>query len=200
MDSPGLREKKKDRTRAALASATLKLFLRQGFEATTVDEIARAADVAPRTFFRYFPSKEAVIFEGQDQEDQAFIAALRQRTRGESDLDALLRASRTLPRRNETTEDLQHLVHLIVTTPALLARAAHVVAASQKRIAAALLGVKSSQAAHRRAQVLVAAYVGGFVAAVLARVEAREALDLRAIAVEVGALLKSGFAPARRSD
>jgi AcrR family transcriptional regulator len=58
---PGLRERKKQRTRAMLIDAAVELCLRQGYENTTVDQIAARADVSPRTFCRYFPSKEAVV-------------------------------------------------------------------------------------------------------------------------------------------
>jgi AcrR family transcriptional regulator len=57
-----LRQRHADRTRAAIVSAAMELFAASGFQATTIDDIAERADIAPRTFFRYFPTKEAVLF------------------------------------------------------------------------------------------------------------------------------------------
>jgi AcrR family transcriptional regulator len=74
----GLRERKKEKTRQALSSAAMRLFAERGYEATTVADIAAAAEVSTRTFFAYFPSKEDVFFTGtQERLDlvrQAFAA------------------------------------------------------------------------------------------------------------------------------
>ncbi len=59
---PGLRERKKHRTRQLLQQEALKLFVSQGYDGTTVEQICDAAEISPSTFFRYFPSKEDVVF------------------------------------------------------------------------------------------------------------------------------------------
>lgn len=70
---PGLRERKKLRTRAVLIDAAMDLCLKQGYEQTTVEQIASSADVSPRTFSRYFPTKDAVFLTLID--DYAHVVA-----------------------------------------------------------------------------------------------------------------------------
>jgi AcrR family transcriptional regulator len=74
IDGCSLRERKKARTRASLREHALRLFREQGYQATTVEQIAAAAEVSPSTFFRYFPTKEDVVL--QDDMDIRLVEAL----------------------------------------------------------------------------------------------------------------------------
>lgn len=87
-----LRERKKRRTREALVRAALELFATQGYERTTVDEIAEAVDVSQRTFFRYFAGKEDAAFAVQEMTEAHFVAAVRARPPHEPPMEALRQA------------------------------------------------------------------------------------------------------------
>lgn len=71
----GLRERKKAKTRAAIQHHALRLFREQGYDATTVEQIAEAAEVSESTFFRYFPTKEEVVL--WDDFDPLYMEAFR---------------------------------------------------------------------------------------------------------------------------
>ena len=87
---PGRREQNKQRTRRALEDAAARLFAEQGFSATTVRDIAGAAGVGERTFFRYFPSKEDLVL----QQVRDLIPGLMRRVRERPSDEPLLRALR----------------------------------------------------------------------------------------------------------
>ena len=81
---PGLRERSKARRRAAIVRAGLELFAERGYDATTVADIAAAAEVAPRTVAMYFPSKQDIAMSRFSEEVSGIIGALRARPPGES--------------------------------------------------------------------------------------------------------------------
>ncbi len=87
VEPTGLRERKKARTRAAIQRHALRLFHEQGYSATTVDQIAAAAEISPSTFFRYFPTKEATVL--YDPFDPVLIEAAVAQDPGLSPIGAL---------------------------------------------------------------------------------------------------------------
>ncbi|WP_433590837.1 TetR family transcriptional regulator [Nocardia sp. CA-145437] len=90
----GMREREKARVRRELIDAALLLFERRGFEATTVQEIADAAQVSRRTFHRHFPAKTAVVFSHEKDVMSYLLAALDRRPPGEAVFVALRAALR----------------------------------------------------------------------------------------------------------
>jgi AcrR family transcriptional regulator len=84
----GLRSRKKLRTRFAIEDAALALFGEQGYDATTVEQIAERAEVSTTTFFRYFPTKAEVVLSDQGQQLPALHQAIVDRPHDESDLVA----------------------------------------------------------------------------------------------------------------
>jgi AcrR family transcriptional regulator len=91
-----LRQRHTQRTRDAIVAAAFELFAARGYVETTIDDIADRADVAPRTFFRYFQAKEAVLFHSfGDQVDEA-VARLRARAADETPYESLLAVLRSI--------------------------------------------------------------------------------------------------------
>src|SRR4051795_2047322 len=85
---PGLRERKKQRTRELIADTARRLFAERGFEAVTVAEVAREAEVAEKTVFNYFPTKEDLFYSRLEAFEDELLTAIRDRAPGESVLAA----------------------------------------------------------------------------------------------------------------
>ena len=122
MNTHGLRERKKQRTRQQIVEAAFGLFRERGFQATTVAEIAAEADIAPRTFFAYFPSKEAVVFYDFDAMFESLRVSIEGRPADETAIDALRRwLEHSLPVKHEEGEDAVLRKRLCIDEPALAA-------------------------------------------------------------------------------
>jgi AcrR family transcriptional regulator len=179
----GLRERKKERTRRLIADTARRLFAERGFEAVTVADIARAADVAPKTVFNYFPTKEDLFYSRLEAFEDELLAAVRGREPGESALAAfrgfLMRPGGVLQMGDdaEATRQLRTVTRVITESPALLARERQVMgryeealaellaaetgapqeAAEPRAAANALLGVHRSLIGYVRARTLAGA-------------------------------------------
>jgi AcrR family transcriptional regulator len=119
----GLRERKKARTRATIRAEALRLFREQGYHATTVEQIAAAAEVSPSTFFRYFPTKEDVVL--QDDMEPLLAEAIEHQP-PELGVVAAVRASlRTVISHldKEQWDRIRQQAELSMTTPEVRARA-----------------------------------------------------------------------------
>jgi AcrR family transcriptional regulator len=86
---PGLRERKKQRTRETIARAAHELFVERGYHGTTLPDIAAAADVSTRTIFAYFPSKEDILFADFPSMVEALGQALASRPEGQDALETV---------------------------------------------------------------------------------------------------------------
>ena len=119
----GLRERKKARTRAAIREHALRLFRENGYQRTTVEQIAAAAEVSPSTFFRYFPTKEDLVL--RDDMDTRMIEAFERQPSDLSPLSAVRAAVREMFG-SYTQADLDTLgetTALTLTVPEVRARA-----------------------------------------------------------------------------
>ena len=178
-----LRERKRQRTRAALIAAAIELFERDGYEETTVAKIAAAADIGTRTFFGYFASKEELLFPRADDRVAAALDAIRTRRPGERPVDVLLRGLRTLPPDDDDLVGRLTLLRLklIRTVPAVAGRAFAAQYAAQRDIAAALVEAYPGELGEAAAAALIGAFIGAVAAALdvlLVRADAPPAPDV----------------------
>jgi AcrR family transcriptional regulator len=116
----GLRERHKARTRTALRNAALGLYLSRGFDATTVEDVAAAVDVSPRTFFRYFDTKSDVIVAPYVELFDRWEAVVRGAPTGRPLIEVLRDASHLITDAYEHDSEFWDRHHQAVTTdPAL---------------------------------------------------------------------------------
>ena len=115
----GLRERTRRAVRTELVDAAMELFLDRGFEATTVEEIATAAGLSRRSYFRYFASKDEVFAEGLAAIGQVVADELARRPAGEVPWTALRRSFDPLITRVESDDRAADLGRLVLESPAL---------------------------------------------------------------------------------
>jgi AcrR family transcriptional regulator len=198
---PGLRELKKQRTRELLIETAWRLFAERGFDAVTVAEIARAAELSEATFFNYFPTKEDLVYGRMEAFEEELLSAVRERDLGESVLDGfarfVLEPRGSLRDGDEASaERLAMFARVITGSPALLAREQQVFDRYTRTLAEviatetgadpgdvapwvaanALMGVHRGLLDYVRRQVLAGARNPGLARAV--RAEGEQALDL----------------------
>lgn len=121
--NPSLRERHKESTRRELSNLGFELFLKQGFTHTTIEQIVEPLGVARRTFFRYFKTKEDLIFLWHDEKTVELVDELKRRPSHERPLDAVRQTLATTLLRYDANPDMAFaLAGLLKETPALLAK------------------------------------------------------------------------------
>ncbi len=206
-DQPGLRERKKQQTWGLIAQTARRLFQEHGFDAVTVADVAREADVSRKTVFNYFPTKEDLFYSGLEFFEARLLEAIRERKPGESILAAFERFV-TEPRGLLAADDPDAgerplaVIRLITDSSALLAREQQIYAGYAAALAAliaeetqarpddiapwvaanAMIGLHKALVDHVRRRVLAGE-----------RDRARIARGLRAQARQAVALLEHGL-------
>jgi TetR/AcrR family transcriptional regulator, regulator of mycofactocin system len=183
----GRRELKKNRTREDLVTAATRLFASRGFDETTTEDIAEAADVSQRTFFRHFPSKEAVLYGDMDDLRVRVRQALDARPAFEPALVAVREAILTLADDHEDHKQVRLLqAHLAASYPSVSAYSRAVVQATwEKEIIEALaerLGVDA--VADPRPEIIAGAAMSALRASIRRWVHNRGHEDLVAIVAD----------------
>jgi len=212
-----LRQRRRDAVAEVIEREAIEAFAARGFDAVTVDDIARAAGISPRTFFRYFPSKADVVRAQQRRILDRLVRALAARPRDEGPVVALREALLTTARLRPEDRDRTVLVGRVLAT----AREGGVLDVGFEaernrelvRLVGARFGRSATKSAGRRAEphqlraaVLVAAMTAAAQVAFRAWLDAGGRIELEAIMAEGLALLEAGLAtldpgarrPARR--
>lgn len=171
-----LRDRKRARTRQALVDAAADLFARNGYERTTVADIAAAAEIGTRTFFSYFASKEELLFPESDARVAATLDAIATRAPGEGPAEVLLRALRRVgDDSDDLTGELAALrMHLIRTVPAVRGRGLQLQLDAQREIARHLAAAYPGELDEVAAAALTGAFIGAITGALQVLVEDEE--------------------------
>ncbi|PZT76354.1 MULTISPECIES: TetR/AcrR family transcriptional regulator [unclassified Streptomyces] len=188
----GLRERKKYRTRVAIRQATYRLIDERGYEATTIEQIAEAAEVSPSTVFRYFASKEDIVLT--DEYDPVMEALLRARPADEPPLESV----RLMMREALTTfladdGELRRRTRLMAEVPAVRARMTETMSDTAKTLARVLADRTGRAPDDLRVRVFVAAVLGALREATLYWADRGQQGDLPALVNEALGTLEGGL-------
>lgn len=156
---PGLRERKKGRTRAAIQETAIGLFTRNGYRATTMEQIAAEAEVSERTVYRYFPTKDSLVVT--DDEDEALLSTVRALLRRHPPVEAVRRAVRAVL--SEESSDLDLLRQRLVAAEPELQAAMLRFVLGQARLFAAMLASEQGAGVDEDTAAAIAGAVAGIV-------------------------------------
>ncbi|WP_328430434.1 TetR/AcrR family transcriptional regulator [Streptomyces sp. NBC_00443] len=157
----GLRERKKIKTRTAIRDATYALIKQQGYDATTIEQIAEGAEVSPSTVFRYFPTKEDIVLT--DEYDPILPAELRGRPADEPWTESLRHVMRLAIRAGteEGPEVVRLRSHLLVQVPAVRSRMLESMSVTGRMLAEAVAERNGLDRDSLEARVYTMSLIGG---------------------------------------
>jgi len=192
-----LRERKKAETRTTVIKTAHQLFRKQGFDATKVEEICEACEISKRTFFRYFPDKEALVFPNRQERLQGFVAFLNEHEQADSPFDTLRTATKVFGveygRKSTRILTQQRLMR---SSPALLAREREIDKDWERAIAASFARrAGANPSAELWARVLAGAIMGVVRATIDYWFERGCEDDLIQLGLDAIDRLQSGFPP-----
>lgn len=193
MESSGsLRERKKQKTRNLIAETARRLFAERGFEAVSVAEVARQAEVSEATVFNYFPTKEDLVYDGLEYFEEEMLQAVRERPVGQSVVQAfgrfVLQIRGLLAAEDkQAAKSLAKISRMIVSSPSLRARERDILSSYADSLGALIAEETDAAKGDLRPMVVAQALIG-LHASLIALVRRRvleQAPDLRQIANEV---------------
>jgi AcrR family transcriptional regulator len=195
----GLRERKKARTREAIIDAALDLFASKGFEATTIEDIAAAADVSPRTFFRYFESKVDLVMARNEAHGDKIGPLIVARPASEGPLEALRQVIQQTMCELLADPSVVRELQVMMSTPTLRNRAREHFYEEEAELVSAFAARLGTDDADLTANVMAGA-AASTIWTVIERwlVEGREVERLAPMIDEAFALLEDGFSGTRQ--
>lgn len=158
----GLRARKRRQSLERITNAAIPLFLKKGYDATTIDEIAAAADVSKRTFFDYFATKEEVVFAWQDELGSILAEEMRARPVEEPLILSAEKALLASTARITAHPQIESIHLLISKTSALQARNNLKYIKLEQTLAEALIERMHDEDGYFRARLLAAIIISGF--------------------------------------
>jgi AcrR family transcriptional regulator len=197
----GLRERKKRERRKAISDIAMGLFAERGYDAVTVAEIARAADVSEQTVFNYFPAKEDLVFDEEEQRREALVAAIRDRPPGTSIAAGFRRVPEAILARVETESGrpLLGMAEIIGGSPALQRRARETMVKNAEALTGAIGEALDIPPESPRAWSIAGALLGlqlGMIRLIVRRL--REGVDRATVLAEARAEIDQGLAVLER--
>lgn len=195
---PSLRERKKAQTRVLQLSH--EMFARQGYEATTVEEVCEGAMISKRTFFRYFPDKESLVFPNRRVRLERFLSFLEDSPAGEVPFVTLKRATQQYGEDYmEHREALMTRQALVASSPELVSRELEIDGDWESAIASIFLAwAPDDEVARRRMHLLAGAMIGVIRATMRYWFATGGKHDLIELGLDAIACLEDGFPLVRK--